>query len=97
LRGSVRPEPWIINIEFSTNQVTVPLGRSGLILLSLWVGLVGDAGGEGGEAVAVVVIMTPAGRVPSPRFNNKPRVMAFINLLPEVDRGSVMKVGLEWI
>jgi hypothetical protein len=23
--------------------------------------------------------------------------MAFIDLLPEVDRGSVMKVGLEWI
>jgi hypothetical protein len=62
----------------------------------LWVGLVGDAGGEGGEAIAVVVV-APAGTVPSPRFNNKPRIAAFIYLLPEVDCGSIMEVGLEWI
>jgi hypothetical protein len=63
----------------------------------LWIGLVGDAGGEGEETVAVVVVMVPAGMVPSPRFNNKPHVAAFVDLLPEVDRGSVMEVGLEWI
>jgi hypothetical protein len=51
----------------------------------------------GGEAVVVVVILMPAGTVPSPRFNDKPRVMAFIDLLPEVDRGSVVVVGLDWI
>jgi hypothetical protein len=35
--------------------------------------------------------------VPSPRFNDKWRVAAFIDLLHEVDRGGVMKVGLELI
>jgi hypothetical protein len=57
----------------------------------------GDVGGEGAEAVTVVVVVASAGMIPSPRFNNKPRVMAFIDLLPEVGRGSVVKVGLEWI
>jgi hypothetical protein len=41
--------------------------------------------------------MVLAGTVPSPCFNNTPRIAAFIDLLLEVDRGSVMKVGLEWI
>jgi hypothetical protein len=41
--------------------------------------------------------VAPAGTVPSPRFNDKLRVAAFINLPPEVDRGGVVKVGLEWI
>jgi hypothetical protein len=41
--------------------------------------------------------MAPAGTVTSPRFNNKPRVTAFTDLLPKVDRGSVMKFGLKWI
>jgi hypothetical protein len=41
--------------------------------------------------------MAPAGMVPFPHFNDKPRVAAFIDLLPEVDRGCVVKVGLEWI
>jgi hypothetical protein len=63
----------------------------------LWVGLVGDAGGDGGEAVAVVVVMAPAGTVPSPWLDNTPRVAAFVDLLPEVDRGSVVKAGLECI
>jgi hypothetical protein len=39
----------------------------------------------------------PAGTVPSPRFNDKPRVAAFIELPPEVNRGGVVKVGLKWI
>jgi hypothetical protein len=39
----------------------------------------------------------PAGTVPSPRFNNKPRVTGFVDFLPEVDRGSIMEVGLDWI
>jgi hypothetical protein len=47
--------------------------------------------------VAVIIVVAPAGTVPSPRFNNKPRVTAFIDLLPKVDRGGVVKVGLEWI
>jgi hypothetical protein len=41
--------------------------------------------------------MAPAGTVPSPHFNDKLRIMAFIDLLPEVDRGGIVKVGLEWI
>jgi hypothetical protein len=61
------------------------------------VGLVGDVGGEGGEAVAVVVVVVPTGIVPSPRFNNKPRVAAFIDFLLEIDCGSVVEVGLDWI
>jgi hypothetical protein len=32
----------------------------------LWVGLVGDVGGEGREAVAVVIVVAPTGAVPSP-------------------------------
>jgi hypothetical protein len=63
----------------------------------LWVGLVSDAGGEGREAVIVIIVVASAGTIPSPRFNNKPRVAAFIDLLPEVDRGSIIKVRLEWI
>jgi hypothetical protein len=57
---------------------------------------VGDASGESREAVDVVVV-APAGTIPSPCFNNTPRVTAFVDLLPEVDRGSVMKVDLKWI
>jgi hypothetical protein len=47
--------------------------------------------------VAVVVIVVPAGAVPSSRFNNKPHVAALVDFLPEVDRGSIMEVGLDWI
>src|SRR6266508_1890373 len=33
MRGAVRSEPWIINVEISTStDFTLPLGRSGLIL-----------------------------------------------------------------
>jgi hypothetical protein len=76
--------------------LTIVLGDSDWFEL-LWIGLVGDVGGEGGEAVTVVVIMAPASTVPSPCFNNMPRITTFIYLLPKVNHGSVMKVGLEWI
>jgi hypothetical protein len=66
-------------------------------LKSLGVGLVGDASGEGGEAVAVVIVVVPAGIVPCPRFNNKPRVTALIDFLFEVNRVSIMLLGLDWI
>jgi hypothetical protein len=33
----------------------------------------------------------------SPRFNNKPRVAALVDVLPEVYRGSIIEVGLDWI
>jgi hypothetical protein len=76
--------------------LTIILGDSDWFEL-LWIGLVDDVDGESGEAVVVVIVVAPAGTVPSPCFNNTPRVAAFIDLLPEVDRGSVMKAGLEWI
>jgi hypothetical protein len=63
----------------------------------LGVGLVSDASGEGGEVVTVVIAVVPARMVPSPHFNNKLRVAALVDFLPEVDRGSIMEVGLEWI
>jgi hypothetical protein len=47
--------------------------------------------------VVVVIVVAPAGAVPSPCFNNTPHVTTFIDLLPEVDHGDVVKVGLEWI
>jgi hypothetical protein len=47
--------------------------------------------------VAAVIMVAPTGTVPSPHFNYKPRIMASVDLLPEVDRGSIVKVGLEWI
>jgi hypothetical protein len=76
--------------------LTVILGDSDWFEI-LWIRLVGDAGGEGGEAVAVIVVVVPAGTVPSPRFNDKPRVVVFIDFLPEVNRGSVVEVSLNWI
>jgi hypothetical protein len=76
--------------------LTVILGDSSWFKV-LGVGLVGDAVGEGGEAIVVVIIVVPGGPVPSPCFNNKPRVMALVDFLPEVDHGSIMEVGLDWI
>jgi hypothetical protein len=63
----------------------------------LGIGFVGDVGGEGREAVAVVITVVRAGMGPSPCFDNTPHVAAFIDLLPKVDCGSVVKAGLEWI
>jgi hypothetical protein len=40
--------------------------------------------------------MVPVGTVPSPCFDNMPRIMAIIDLLLEVNRGSIVKAGLEW-
>jgi hypothetical protein len=74
----------------------VVLGDSNWFEL-LGIGFFSDVGGKGGEAVVVVVIVVPVGMVPSPCFDNTLRFVAVINLLPEVDRGSVVKAGLEWI
>jgi hypothetical protein len=62
----------------------------------LRIGFLGDVGGEGGEAVVVVVIVVPIGTIPSPCFDNTTCVTAVIDLLPEVNRGSIGKAGLEW-
>jgi hypothetical protein len=61
----------------------------------LGIGFVGDVGGEGGETVVVVVIVVPIDTVPFPCFDNTPRIMVVIDLLLEVDRGSVVKASLE--
>jgi hypothetical protein len=74
--------------------LTIILGDSDWFEV-LRVGLVGDAGSEGREAIAVVV-MVPVKMVPSPCFNNTPRIAAVIDLLPEIDRGSVVKASLKW-
>jgi hypothetical protein len=61
----------------------------------LGIGFFSDVGGEGREAVIVTVIMVPVGTVPCPCFDNTLRVATVIDLLPEIDRGSVVKAGLE--
>jgi hypothetical protein len=52
--------------------------------------------GEGRKVVVVVIIVVPAGTVPSPCLNDAPRIMAIIDLMPKIDHGSVMKVGIGW-
>jgi hypothetical protein len=85
-RVATNPLTWVL--------LTVVLGDSVWFEI-LWIGLVGDAGGEGGEAVAVIVIVVPAVMIPSSRFSDKSCIVAFIDLLPKVDRGSVIEVGLD--
>jgi hypothetical protein len=60
------------------------------------IGFFSDFRGEGGKAVVIVVVMVSVGTVPSPCFDNMPHVVAVIDLLPEVDRGSVVKAALKW-
>jgi hypothetical protein len=62
----------------------------------LRVGFVSDIGGKGGEAIVIVVVMVPVGTVSSPCLDDAPRVAAIINLLPKINRGSVVKAGLRW-
>jgi hypothetical protein len=62
----------------------------------LGVGFLSDVRGEGGEAVVIVIIVVPVGTVPSPFLDDAPRVAAIINLLPKINRGSVVKAGLRW-
>jgi hypothetical protein len=40
--------------------------------------------------------MVPIGTVPSPSLDDVLRIMAIIDLLSEIDRGSVVKAGLGW-
>jgi hypothetical protein len=61
----------------------------------LGIGFFSDVGGEGGEVVVVVVVV-PVGMVPSPCLNDAPRDAAIIDLLPKIDRGSIVKAGLRW-
>jgi hypothetical protein len=62
----------------------------------LGIGFLSDVGGEGGEAVVIVVVVVPVGAVPSSCLDDAPRVAAIIDLLPKIDRGSIVKAGLRW-
>jgi hypothetical protein len=62
----------------------------------LGVEFVTDVGGEGGEAVIIIVIVVPVGMVPSPCLDDAPRVTAIIDLLPKINRGSIVKASLGW-
>jgi hypothetical protein len=75
--------------------LAVILGDSDWFII-LGIGFFSDVGGEGGEAVVVILVVVLVGMVPSPCLNDALRVTAIIDLLPAIDRGSVMKVGLEW-
>jgi hypothetical protein len=44
--------------------------------------------------VTVIVVVVPAGTVPSPCFNKKPCIAALVDFLPEIDCESVVEVGL---
>jgi hypothetical protein len=46
--------------------------------------------------VVVIIVVVPVRMVPSNCFNDAPHVTAIIDLLPKIDRGSVVKPGLGW-
>jgi hypothetical protein len=48
----------------------------------LGVEFLGDVGGEGGEAVAIVIVVVSIGTVPSRCLDDELRVAAIIDLLP---------------
>jgi hypothetical protein len=62
----------------------------------LGVGFLGDVGGEGGEAIVIVIVVIFVGMIPSPCLDDAPRVTAIVDLLPKINRGSVLKAGLGW-
>jgi hypothetical protein len=62
----------------------------------LRVGFLDDVGSEGGEAVVIVIIVVPVGTVPSPCLDDAPCITAIIDLLPKINRGSVLEAGLGW-
>jgi hypothetical protein len=51
------------------------------------VGFLSDVGGQGGEAVIIVIIVVPVGTIPSPCLDDAPHVAAIIDLLPKINRG----------
>jgi hypothetical protein len=62
----------------------------------LGIGFFNDVGGKGGEAVVIVLVVVPVRTVSSPCLNDAPRIMAIVDLLPKIDRGSVVKASLGW-
>jgi hypothetical protein len=43
-----------------------------------------------GEAIVIIIIVVPVGTVLSPCLDDAPCDIAIINLLPKIDRGSVV-------
>jgi hypothetical protein len=62
----------------------------------LRVGFLGDVGGEGREAVVIVIVVVSTGTVASPCLDDAPRITTIIDLLPKINCGSVLEVGLGW-
>jgi hypothetical protein len=60
------------------------------------VGFFSDVGGEGGEAVIIIVVVVPVGTVSSSCLDDAPRVTAIIDLLLKINRRSVVEAGLRW-
>jgi hypothetical protein len=60
----------------------------------LGVGFLGDVGGEGGEAVIIVVVVVSVGMVPSPCLDDVSCTTTFIDLLPKINRGSILEAKL---
>jgi hypothetical protein len=60
----------------------------------LRVGFLGYVEGEGGEMAVIIIVVVPVRMVPSPCLDDAPRVTAIIDLLPQIDRGSVLEAGL---
>jgi hypothetical protein len=75
--------------------LAIILGDANLFKI-LGVGFLGDVGGEGEEAVVIVVVVASVGRIPSSCLDDAPRVAASIDLPPKINRGSVLEGGLRW-
>jgi hypothetical protein len=60
----------------------------------LGVRFLGDVGGEGGEAVIIIVIVVPVRMVLFACLDDALRVAAIIDLLPNINRGSILEAGL---
>jgi hypothetical protein len=60
------------------------------------VGFLSDVGGEGGETVVIIMVMVLVGTAPPPCLNDAPCVAGVIDLLPQINHGSIVEAGLEW-
>jgi hypothetical protein len=60
------------------------------------VGFLTDVGGEGREAVIIVVVVVLVGTFPFAWFDDALRIAALIDHLPKINRGNVLEAGLGW-
>jgi hypothetical protein len=59
-------------------------------LKSLGVGMIGDVGGERGEAVTIVSVVVSVRLVPSPCLNDAPHITTVIDLLPQIGHKGIL-------